>query len=237
MTSDAAVTQFLEHCRVAKHLSANTLRAYASDLADFVGVVGSRTRVDDVDREAVRRYVCALIDEKHLKATTVKRRIATLKVLFRWLEREGVLPISIFHRLDLSVRLPTRLPGRWKRMRCGAYSAPPRHQPCLSGPRAAPTRICFRTSSWRHCSRSTGDSYDNALAESVIGLYKTEVIRPRGPWKDIEEVEFATLKWVAWYNARRLRRLLEPLGYIPPDEFEQAYYHRQAASAELAVLT
>jgi len=81
---------------------------------------------------------------------------------------------------------------------------------------------------------STGDSYDNALAESVIGLYKTEVIHRRGPWKGIDEVEFATLEWVAWYNSRRL---LEPLGYVPPDEFERAYYHRQAAPAELAILT
>ena len=81
---------------------------------------------------------------------------------------------------------------------------------------------------------SAGDSYDNALAESVIGLYKTEVIRRRGPWKGIDEVEFATLEWVAWYNARRL---LEPLGYVPPDEFERVYYNRQTASAELAVLT
>ncbi len=82
---------------------------------------------------------------------------------------------------------------------------------------------------------STGDSYDNALAESVIGLYKMEVIHRRGPWKGVEEVEFATLEWVAWYNTRRL---LEPLGYVPPDEFERAYYRRQAAaSAELASLT
>jgi putative transposase len=65
-------------------------------------------------------------------------------------------------------------------------------------------------------------------------LYKTEVIHRRGPWKGIDEVEFATLEWVAWYNTRRL---LEPLGYVPPDEFEWAYYNRQAASAELAVLT
>jgi transposase InsO family protein len=81
---------------------------------------------------------------------------------------------------------------------------------------------------------STGASYDNALAESVIGLYKTELIHRRGPWNGIDEVEFATLEWVAWYNTRRL---LEPLGYIPPDEFERAYYHRQTASAALAVLT
>jgi putative transposase len=81
---------------------------------------------------------------------------------------------------------------------------------------------------------TTGDSYDNALAETVIGLYKTEEIRRRGPWKTIEDVEFATLEWVAWYNSRRL---LEPLGYVPPDEFERAYYNRQATDAALATLT
>jgi transposase InsO family protein len=81
---------------------------------------------------------------------------------------------------------------------------------------------------------STGDSYDNALAESVIGLYKTEEIYRRGPWKGVEDVEFATLEWVAWYNTRRL---LEPIGYVPPDEFERAYYSRQTASAELVTLT
>ena len=81
---------------------------------------------------------------------------------------------------------------------------------------------------------STGDSYDNALAESVIGLYKTEVIRHEGPWKGLEEVEFATLEWVAWFNSSRL---LEPLGYKPPAEFEEAYYSRQQAPAELMALT
>jgi putative transposase len=83
---------------------------------------------------------------------------------------------------------------------------------------------------------SAGDSYDNALAESIIGRYRAEEIRRRGPGKGVEEVEFATLEWVAWYNTRRL---LEPLGYVPPDEFERAYYrHRhQTAPAELATLT
>jgi transposase InsO family protein len=76
---------------------------------------------------------------------------------------------------------------------------------------------------------SKGDSYDNALAESVIGLYKTEVIRRRGPWKGIEDVEFATLTWVAWFNGSRL---LEPLGYIPPNEFEAMFYTQNAAPAE-----
>jgi transposase InsO family protein len=80
---------------------------------------------------------------------------------------------------------------------------------------------------------STGDSYDNALAETVIGLFKTEEIYRCGPWKGLEDVEFATLEWVAWYNGHRL---LEPLGYVPPAEFERAYQDRQAAPANLAVL-
>jgi len=64
---------------------------------------------------------------------------------------------------------------------------------------------------------SKGDSYDNALAESIIVLYKTEVIEPKGPWRNIDKVEFATLVWVDWFNNRRL---LEPIGYIPPVEYE-----------------
>jgi transposase InsO family protein len=70
---------------------------------------------------------------------------------------------------------------------------------------------------------SVGDSYDNALAESVIGLFKTEVIRRRGPWRHLEAVEFATLEWVDWFNNRRL---LEPIGNVPPVEFESATFHR-----------
>ena len=68
---------------------------------------------------------------------------------------------------------------------------------------------------------SVGDSYDNALAETVIGLFKTEVIRRRGPWRNLETVEFATLDWVDWYNNRRL---LEPIGNMPPAEAEARYY-------------
>lgn len=78
---------------------------------------------------------------------------------------------------------------------------------------------------------SKGDSYDNAMAESVIGLFKAEVIHRLGPWKGLDDVEYATLDWVAWFNSKRL---LEPLGYVPPIEFEEAYYHRQAAPAEVA---
>jgi transposase InsO family protein len=74
---------------------------------------------------------------------------------------------------------------------------------------------------------SRGDSYDNALAESVIGLFKTEVIQRCGPWRGLEAVEFATLEWVDWFNTRRL---LEPIGYVPPAEYE-ARYHEQALVA------
>jgi putative transposase len=70
---------------------------------------------------------------------------------------------------------------------------------------------------------SRGDSYDNALAESIIGLFKTEVIQRKGPWRYLEAVEFATLRWVDWFNNRRL---LEPIGYVPPAEYEASYYLR-----------
>jgi putative transposase len=80
---------------------------------------------------------------------------------------------------------------------------------------------------------SRGDSYDNALAESVIGLFKTELIRHRGPWRSIEDVEFRTLEWVDWFNNRRL---LEPIGYVPPAEFEAAYHDAHLTPpAELAI--
>jgi transposase InsO family protein len=68
---------------------------------------------------------------------------------------------------------------------------------------------------------SVGDSFDNALAETINGLYKAEVIHRRGPWRSFEAVEFATLEWINWFNHRRL---LEPIGNIPPAEAEQRYY-------------
>lgn len=80
---------------------------------------------------------------------------------------------------------------------------------------------------------SVGDSYDNAMAESIIGLYKTEVIRPRGPWRSPEAVEYATLEWVDWFNNRRL---LGPIGDVPPAEFERVYYSRVEAPAMVAGL-
>lgn len=72
---------------------------------------------------------------------------------------------------------------------------------------------------------STGDSYDNALAETINGLYKAEIIHRRGPWKTREAVELATLEWVSWFNHHRL---LEPIGYIPPAEAEANYWQQQS---------
>jgi putative transposase len=73
---------------------------------------------------------------------------------------------------------------------------------------------------------SVGDSYDNALAETVIGLFKAEVIHRRGPWRSLEAVEYATLEWVDWFNHRRL---LEPIGNVPPAEAEARYYEQTEA--------
>jgi transposase InsO family protein len=74
---------------------------------------------------------------------------------------------------------------------------------------------------------SHGDSYDNALAESIIGLFKTEVIQRKGPWRHLDAVEYATLDWVDWFNNRRL---LEPIGYVPPAEYEARYYEQAAVA-------
>jgi putative transposase len=78
---------------------------------------------------------------------------------------------------------------------------------------------------------SKGDSYDNALAETINGLYKAEMIHRRAPWKTKEAVELATLEWVSWFNHHRL---LEPIGYIPPAEAEANYYRHLANQAAMA---
>ena len=69
---------------------------------------------------------------------------------------------------------------------------------------------------------SPGDSYDNALAETVIGLFKAEIVRRLGPWRSLEAVELATLAWVNWLDHRRL---LEPIGFVPPAQAEAAFYN------------
>ena len=79
---------------------------------------------------------------------------------------------------------------------------------------------------------SVGDSYDNAMAETINGLYKTELIYRQGPWRGLDDVEYATLEWIDWFNHRRI---LEPIGDIPPAEYEANYY-RQTSSADTAGL-
>jgi transposase InsO family protein len=78
---------------------------------------------------------------------------------------------------------------------------------------------------------SVGDSYDNALAETIIGLYKAELIYKESPWKGVEQVELKTLAWVDWFNNRRL---FEPIGNIPPVEYETLYYQQQEVTAMVA---
>jgi len=98
-------------------------------------------------------------------------------------------------------------------------------------------RVAIRQHPLRRASRqagiepsvgSIGDSYDNALAETIIGLFKTEVIHRRGPWRSLEAVEFAILEWIDWFNTRRL---LESIGNIPPAEAEARYYAQTEAQA------
>lgn len=81
---------------------------------------------------------------------------------------------------------------------------------------------------------SRGDSYDNAMAESVIGLYKTEVINRRGPWHSVEAVELATLGSTDWFNHRRL---LAPIGYVPPVDCEEQYHRSQTATVMVVEVT
>ena len=113
----------------------------------------------------------------------------------------------------------------------GPRDLPRTHRPieCLTNMRAPEAANMSRSnipSAWRKRASkpsvgSVGDSYDNALAETVNGLYKAEVIHRRGPWRSFEAVELVTLEWVDWFNNRRL---LEPIGNIPPAEAEEHHY-------------
>lgn len=105
-----AISRFIDHCRVVKRLSANTLRAYKADLDDFSSFVGKEAVVGAADRESLRHYARKLFDDDELKETSVKRRMASLKVMFRWLEIDELISLSPFHRLDISIRLPRKLP-------------------------------------------------------------------------------------------------------------------------------
>ena len=116
------------------------------------------------------------------------------------------------------------------------------HRPAIAPPSTSVLRRPFESTQYvciRYTDRlleagiepsvgSVGDSYDNALAETVIGLFKTEVIHRRGPWRSLDAVEYATLEWVDWYNHRRL---LAPIGDMPPAEAEARYYEQLEPAA------
>jgi len=110
MTVRDGATSFIDHCRVAKGLSVHTLRAYQADLDDFGRFAGGQTQVSKVERAAIRSFARFLLDSRKLKETTVKRRIATVKVFFRWLEAEELVRTSPFHRLGFCIRIPRQLP-------------------------------------------------------------------------------------------------------------------------------
>ncbi|MBI5162681.1 MAG: tyrosine-type recombinase/integrase [Magnetospirillum sp.] len=101
---------FLDNCRIARTLSPHSLRAYEIDLKHAESKLGAEIAVSSIDRNVLRQYAGGMLRDEHLKETSVKRRMATLKQMFKWLEREDLLPLSPFHRLDLTIRLPRRLP-------------------------------------------------------------------------------------------------------------------------------
>lgn len=109
MTLDEACAAFLAQCRI-KNLSPHSLRAYGVDLQEFMRFIGAHTPVTDIDRHALRRFMAHLFEVRKLKETSIKRRIACLKVMFRWLELDDVITTNPFHRLDARIRLPKKLP-------------------------------------------------------------------------------------------------------------------------------
>lgn len=110
MLFSEARDEFLRHCAVAKNLSDHTLRAYEIDLREFQSFVAEDIDVSAVDRRRLRGYLDHLFNARGLRETSVKRRLACLKVMFRWLETDEVIEISPFHRLDARIKLPLRLP-------------------------------------------------------------------------------------------------------------------------------
>ncbi len=109
MLINDACDQFLIYCRCTKNLSSHTIKAYERDLTKFQIITVRKTPIAEYDRHRIREYVNALFDDGLSKAT-VKRRLACLKTLFKWLENEELIEVSPFYRLDLKIRLPQRLP-------------------------------------------------------------------------------------------------------------------------------
>lgn len=105
-----ACSEFLIHCRVAKTLSAHTLRAYGRDLDEFCAYCPDLDHIGQCDRAVLRGYLGYLLERRGLKESSVRRRMACLKAMFRWLEREEVIAVNPFHRLDMVIKVPQRLP-------------------------------------------------------------------------------------------------------------------------------
>lgn len=111
MSLARARADFLVHCRVAKNLSTHSLRAYSIDLQEFERFLTPDIEVSAIDRRRLRRNLAHMVVARRLKETSMKRRIACLKVMFRWLELDEVIDVTPFHRLDARIRLPKRLPA------------------------------------------------------------------------------------------------------------------------------
>lgn len=110
MNLSKAIPRFLAHCQHVKKLSAHTLKAYAIDLNEFVQFTGARKHLKNCDRECIRNYVHYLFEDRRLKESSVKRRIACLKSMFGWYETDEVIDKSPFRTLNLQIKLPKQLP-------------------------------------------------------------------------------------------------------------------------------
>jgi len=109
-TLDRLIIEFFEHHRRARNLSAHTLRAYRGDVKLFAHYVGAGVKAEEIDREQMIQFVDWLRTNRRVSESSVKRRLATLKLFFRWLEQEGLVPVSVFQHMHLAIRLPKRLP-------------------------------------------------------------------------------------------------------------------------------
>lgn len=110
MQLNNVANQFLSHCRHSRNLSEHTLRAYTIDLVEFQRFAESKRDVQTCDRDLIRGYLQYLFEERRLKETSIKRRIACLKAMFSWLETDMTLEKNPFHRLSLKIKVPTQLP-------------------------------------------------------------------------------------------------------------------------------
>ena len=110
MKISRAISQYLSHCKHVKNLSHHSIKAYTIDLAEFEQFVGGRKGLKTIGREQIRAYVQHLFEEKHLKETSIKRKVACLKCMYRWYEIEGEIIQNPFRVMDLKIKLPKQLP-------------------------------------------------------------------------------------------------------------------------------